>query len=1076
MEESSKLLELIPHDNILLTLEKMLEVNTIVVVEGEDGIGKTTLLSQFADRHNANALRMFLRPLKLAYDPEILKMDLAMQIYKCIHGREPASDIPVDAALYRRLTFDLGSYARRKRELFYFIIDGLEEVRQREPLVVEQIIDLLPIGSEHFRFLIAEEVKTLPSPVTKTLSVKAYQLSGFSLDETVRYLDDLALPRSTVEAIYKSSRGIPGHLASIRRILSAQVEVDLTELPPTLTELFEIEWRRVHRENDLYSRALALVTFSRSPRRVADVARLLGSEPDEVERFLSGFPFLVFTHDGPIAFVSEPFRKYAAEKLRSFKRDAMETVIADLSQQPQSEDAMLYLPAYLSDAGKYDQLLEYLSPDHFSVMLGRSASLRPIRERAELGISTALKQGRDADLLRLTVQKTALSEVDKSAVWRSEVEALLALKDYAGAVTLAQNTQLRESRLHLLVLVAKTKREHGLSPEPELKDEISRLYSEVDHQSLGERASEIAGDLLYVSPELAIDLLEKSTKTSAATNSLDWTFAKLSLAAFGDANRAGTQMQAETAEKLRSKIANPALKDFIAAVRLYVGKYSASEVVAEAKKLTSVAEQLLFLSGWTSVRGREEDATEVVEYALTMAIRTTDYAPNTHMFRELAMALPSIENERKLRELIGSFDSQKATVERLGPTEEYLRLQLLLAAAELRLDFPAAANRVVGAYYYSGAVQDLSVKAECLGWILTFLIEHDAGGRLEKQEGLRSIVTDELDRTVDELLRLSAEHYDLTRGIVNALVPSAIDRALAIIRRLNTENRRNRALVHLVEESVAQSDSNIDWSLLNTTMQEFTQTEAKDEAVMTAVERLHRVNDPESMLNSGGANVVEQVVAIADAFDRCRACSLAYSILVKSKSPAHADIAEKVLAALTPAWKAIDVGWNRVDAGFQITKVLADCSTGTARQHLKDIADLRQEILLDIPTTAWAYIYCVRLALRMYIGLLRVKGDTKQDLERMQALINKIPSSGERAILWSDIARGFYISKRHEDCQRIVSAFVRPLLQDISAEDHSYRARIIVLTAPVLYVVHHVTAMEILQGMTRSQRDRAVAE
>ena len=75
-----------------------------------------------------------------------------------------------------------------------------------------------------------------------------------------------------------------------------------------------------------------------------------------------------------------------------------------------------------------------------------------------------------------------------------------------------------------------------------------------------------------------------------------------------------------------------------------------------------------------------EDALDVVEYALRLAIRTTEYAPNARVLRELATPLAYASEGQRLRKLVGSFDSQKDAIEQLGPTEDYVRLQLLLAA------------------------------------------------------------------------------------------------------------------------------------------------------------------------------------------------------------------------------------------------------------------------------------------------------------------------------------------------------------------------------------------------------------
>ena len=88
--------------------------------------------------------------------------------------------------------------------------------------------------------------------------------------------------------------------------------------------------------------------------------------------------------------------------------------------------------------------------------------------------------------------------------------------------------------------------------------------------------------------------------------------------------------------------------------------------------------------------GFRKDSPEVIEYALKLAIEATPYTFNSTVLRELAIPLPEISETEKLRRLIGLIDSQAKTAESLGPTEDFVRLQLLLARAEASIDPPIA--------------------------------------------------------------------------------------------------------------------------------------------------------------------------------------------------------------------------------------------------------------------------------------------------------------------------------------------------------------------------------------------------
>jgi hypothetical protein len=75
-------------------------------------------------------------------------------------------------------------------------------------------------------------------------------------------------------------------------------------------------------------------------------------------------------------------------------------------------------------------------------MLEFSQSPSPVQQKTDLGLSTALELRRDGDLMRFGLQQAAMAEIGGAEVWRSEIEARMALNDYDSALTLAQSTIL----------------------------------------------------------------------------------------------------------------------------------------------------------------------------------------------------------------------------------------------------------------------------------------------------------------------------------------------------------------------------------------------------------------------------------------------------------------------------------------------------------------------------------------------------------------------------------------------------------------------------------------------------------
>ncbi len=175
--------------------------------------------------------------------------------------------------------------------------------------------------------------------------------------------------RQAIEEIHRTCRGVPGLLASIRRIMYAGTTLQqlLEDLPGNLPHLFEIEWQAIDANDENLRLLLAILAHSLETHTIEDLARITQLPEERVRALLQGVGFIVISppHD-EVHFVSEAFRKFAADRLRSLKEQVSTYLIDDLLRTPYTNEALTYLPEYLLQAGRYEDLLDYLSPDdHF---------------------------------------------------------------------------------------------------------------------------------------------------------------------------------------------------------------------------------------------------------------------------------------------------------------------------------------------------------------------------------------------------------------------------------------------------------------------------------------------------------------------------------------------------------------------------------------------------------------------------------------------------------------------------------------------------------------------------------------
>ncbi len=1024
----------IRRDNLHHTLETILDSDIhVLTVEGTEGIGKTTLLAQFAQRHLNRCVSMFVRPTsRFAYDPTILRADLCNQINWILFSEEISASSASDPSLYGQLVMELQRRARKPGQRFFFIVDGLEAL-PRDVTDLENLIELLPLGLPQFRFLFSGNSDELGKLTNRRIIFKSVPIPGFTLDETTRFFSDFDFPPELTSEIFKVCKGVPSHLAAIKRIVHSGVSADslIEKLPDTMFAFFEIEWKIVDEGNELQIGVLTLLAHDRRKLTISDIATVFEVHTDKVVEVLKPLGFIAFPadKDSEVAFVSEAFRNFAATRLRGYRDQMRSRVIQSLLKEPTSEDALTYLPNFLEESGKLNDLLEFLSPDYFASMIEASHSLAPVQQKADLGVRAAIRLDRDDDLLRFGLQEAVITQLDGCQISSSEVKARMALDDYGESLALAQTVVLKQDRLRLLALIARLQKEKGLTPEPELMEQVYKLYQETDPSALGENLVELATDLMYSRPDLAIQLIERAPSSIREGGSADWALVRLSVEFAAQTREPSSTCS--PAEEIRSRIKDPAALKFSTAISFVVGNYSASEVLRQIEKLESRADQLFLLQEWTENTRQPETAGDIIEHALRLAIRSTEYTPLATHLCQLATPLPFLANVDQRRSLIGTFDTQKATVEKLGPTEDYVRLQLLLTQAEALHDRESATNRLLEIYYYICDIRELETRTCCRARLVASLDDIDPEHALADTKEVAETTERDLRTSIEQLLSTTADHYLVTRNILKALARNRGDLAVQVAGSLNTEPRRDSALLDTLDQILQQRALKIPFALLEQSLNKFAQPDQRDQAIEHVLRRVARYKEETIVkLIDHVVPFIQRTANIEDLGQRYRAICSGLIILLQSNATKYSSLKSKLEIDLNRTWESMELGSEKVEAGFSIASSLATHLRDRAAQYLNLADTLRRTAAVNYNDASC--FNCIRLAIRAYAGLLPKKFDTEQDLEKLETQIERVLPDHSRLRLWTDLALRCIQHGRVTDGKRLVVERIRPNLDSIS--------------------------------------------
>lgn len=1071
MEHPIELVEDLPQidrSSLLDTIDNIFSANTdLLIIRGQEEIGKTTLLKQFVARHSGSVISVFINAQsRWAYDEQNILTEIYQSLIDLLNQK---SDVIENITLgaIRELYIKLSRRMRLRNKYVYFVLDGIDEIPSSDHGCRKAIMDMLPIGYHNIRFLISTEHSI---GVSKS---REYFTPPFSNDETEALFLGLHFNRKQIEEIRKTFRGIPGHMIALRRIAARHTDLSamLDDLPKSLPEVFELEWRSVELAPDYLLDALAIITFDRKEYTHALLANVLEQQVETIKKKIEGYSFIISSPDNVLSYTSDSYRKFASNKLRARQTRVNNILIDYLLKNPQSDDALRNVPAHLFQAKRFDDLLKYLSPTHFTTLLERSESLVSIQQKAELGVNTARELNRYGDLFRFGVQLSSTALVAGADIWRTEIEARIALKDYAAAKRIAHSALLKENRFHLLVVVAKMQRELDLSIDVDVLEQIDQLYNEIYFEELGDKSLEIAADLVFVRPSLAIQVVEKASKSRAEKVELDWELAHLSFeAAKGQLPK---EREFKTAQLIQSKLNDASAQQFAAAAWVLLGTYSAIEVISEVEKIADTSARLSLLRLWAKRNRRRSDAMEIVKYSLDLAISDTSYSVTAQVLQDLAQPLPFIEDEGNRKTLLGTFEAQLIAAERLGPTDDYVSLVLSMIKSEYIHDKAFAFLKLIDLFLYITYISDVSTQASCLARYIVALMIIDTNYELERSERLHSIASEQFSSTIENLLKDSAEHLAAVNTVISTLSRHQYDLAINVAQKLNSRYKRDDAYLRIVKSICDEQLNREQISNAIHACQAIRSMRLREIGIHTVIRKVFNEKEPPQLSDEIIKELSKQAMNIELIDLRCRAIGTIYRWLQKEQRANFSSLASELKERLEKSWEIIDTAWVKTDVGFELVKILSVPDENLARSLLSKCDTVRRDQVFGVNTSIEVYTLCIQLAVRSLSGLLYRKLDNEMDFNRLDELIMHVPCRGTQALIWADIAMRFNAAKRFDECKRIVSAKIYPRIDALFAVEPRLADTVLARSSCAIYMGNQLYAIERIQKLPLPNRDDA---
>ncbi len=493
------------------------------------------------------------RASQLGFDSDAILFDLCSQLTLITSGLPLHESVAPDLQMCKELMNRLQRHANRSQKIFYFVLDGLFDVSDSDADFRDTIVEVLPIGAPRMRFLISSK-DIQSSPRAK---VRAVTLTPFSLEETTRVMHDVVTDPDELRLAHQiTSAGNPSQLADLRRmILAGRQTGDILNDTSVKTSYYGFAWRSSAAGGKDVQRFLAVLAFDERPLTISDMSRIIETSETDVSRIAESCNFVRFDSVGLLEFSSSHYKGYVRDKLAALRVETNRVILADLYMEPTNKEALIQIPDLLQRLGEFEALISYLSPENFDAMVEKLSALGPVRVKAKQGVEAASRSERAAALLQFAMQRSIFLATDSAEVWRAEIQARVALGQLEAARSIAHCSALREERLLILAAVAKAVRARGDEPPADLIDEIRRAHAQVDFQSGAIDVLAIAAELVYSTPQLAMDTLEQAEPLANGENSLDWAYAAISLHALSA--EIEVKQSREAFDTLQSRIKDP---------------------------------------------------------------------------------------------------------------------------------------------------------------------------------------------------------------------------------------------------------------------------------------------------------------------------------------------------------------------------------------------------------------------------------------------------------------------------------------------------------------------------------------
>lgn len=957
--------------------------------------------------------------------------------------------------------YQLNKMTRGKDRYVIFVFDGFDNL----PVVfVDGIKSVLaPLFSvSNTRFIFSGDAQNLKQLMPEGTPIKqTNELFKFQENDVEGYLRsvDPNMATEDISIFYDLSKRGNARLLTIltEKLQKYGVEKIRDYYQYGEDDFYAEDYDWIETQEGSVQQLMALLAFCEIPMNRQMVRKTLNLTDEEVNGLLTLCgDYVDETEEGTIELMSEDFRKYLRERMSGLKNEIELLLIDVIEKSTDMGEQFVYLPALYKHVKDNKQLVDYLTSENVQHYLMAQQSQAALNAQCEYGYNACTDfKTQAAAYFRFAINRSVSRELEKNELSDSEIEALIAIGEDEKAYGLTQSVFLMEERLKCLLIIAQSGQHLSESMREEIDQQIEALTDTINFEYIPYKALELAKLMLPVKMEKALEIIDRVAKVTKDRQQIDRLYTAISIS-FNNEGKADDSMT-QRADIANSKIEDDGLRKMATVMRTIMKESTAAQVVAKMKELPA-SSQLYFLRFWIPDHKNLDDIGEAVEYAVRLVIDTSlTIMPKVTLLKMYCKPLPKM-NEEQVRKVVSLIDAVVANIK--FPTVEYVKLQIQVVVALVKIDEADAKNRLENLYLEIDDLKDKALQAHCKALLLRNY--ENFGDKIEDWVMSGHKLKDDILKDIFEVLRNSAYHLKVVEGPIAALVCTEEEFVKCVIAKMNTAERQSRAYLRAALEYVWQKDmKRLDWNYFVRLFSQIAyDTSDRYKPLLELVNKVTEVKDGDKSLLKNVYKHYPMLKQVEQTDVMCYLFSTLYVWL--SKYYAGTDMVEDtadnvdrfkamVKTDLEWAWNQISVPSVKVDTGYQIAKVLSKISMKSeANEYAAKAADVRKNQWLSSVSCLTAYnvsfgLYAHSLGILIRSGLCR-----DEDIEEFKKLMDYDGNEVDSIILWSRVALEFYGVKDIARFENIMNRFVSKASEkDFSNWD---KKRLLYHIAPAMFL------------------------